>query len=169
MNDAWADAIEEKAKVFQDTSRALNAIADEVVLGPVGAIARNYSSSGLKQRTGTALRAMATRNPISYVNVFGPVLTVGVSIEAYQYKEGHYGQGGGRISTPMLIGILLYGHRAIYPRMRKALRWVDDSGTVHFAKRVKAAPGHDIYYLTAEDVAKSQMVAAREFGYALEG
>lgn len=148
----WSQALEQQQTELRNVEPVLQRIADEVILGPAGALARNYAASGLKQRSGFAFNQITQRGfRDNYVRVSGNTVTVGVDI----WKPGGY------------IRYLLLGHGVIRPKYVKALHWINQAGQDVFARKVKAMPARRVYYLTSDDIGKAQAVAARMFGFGM--
>lgn len=147
---AWADDLEKQQAQLLNLEPVMQRIADEVILGPSGALARNYAASGLKQKSSLLFDGITTRGWIgNYVRVTGNVVTVGLDMRAISYSQW-----------------ALEGRKAFSAKNKKALRFVID-GEVVFAKKVKASPPHRVYYLTAEDMVKAQRIAVSMLGWGM--
>lgn len=146
----WTQELEQKQAELHRLEPVLQKIADEVILGPGGALARNYAASGLKQKSSLLFDGITKRGWIgNYVRTNGNVLTVGLDLRAISYAKW-----------------ALEGRGPVVAKYKKALRFVIDGKTI-FAKRVKAAPAHRVYYLTAEDIARAQGIVVRELGFGM--
>jgi hypothetical protein len=146
---SWTAPIEKLKAAINDTAPILQAVADEVVLGETGLLARNYASSGLKQRSKLLYRGITQRGATgNYVRVTGDTVTVGVDPAKIKHVKW-----------------ALEGRGVVRPRYKKALRFEID-GRVIFAKKVKASPPHQVYYLLGSDQAKAQDIAARKIAEA---
>jgi hypothetical protein len=118
----------------------LDALADDVL----EIIGQNYDASGLQDKTGAAKNPMTIRGYAgNIVSIDGDTLTVGVDAEAVLAAK--YALFGNDTGT----GI-------IKPTAKKALAFPGSGGSTVIVKHVRAAPPHDVYYLTEGDVAHLQ-------------
>lgn len=129
--------------LLSDLSPILAEVAEEIILPAFG---RNYDRSGLKKRTGVLRTAVTTAGAKgNFLEIRATGLTVGVDAQAL----------GGEIYA-------LRGRGPVVARKGKSLRFFDDNGKAIFAKRVKAAPPHNVIYLTESDYEKvAELVTKR--------
>jgi hypothetical protein len=126
----------------QNVDKALDAVADQVLLGPRGALAGNYERSGLKQKSGLLFKGITTRGaPGNYVRKMGRSVTVGIDPNSVRYFRWAVGGRGPVVAKP-----------------GKMLRFEID-GKVFYRKKVGPAPARPVYYLNAEADAEAEQVA----------
>lgn len=138
----FADAREQ----IRNLEPALRRIAEEVVFPAHG---RNYQTSGLRKQTHLLYTAM-TRPGFDIGQIYrvsGNTLEIGIDPSVIKYAK-----------------YVVEGRPAVVAKRGKALRFYGENGKVIFRKRVKAAPPHRLFYLTAADLEKAQQIVSEMIG-----
>lgn len=138
-DDPWTKDLSEMRARLGDTTPLLQAMVDRVLLP---ALARNYLASGIKTHNGMLYRGITQRNARGNQIVATPTsLRVGLSYEQLPYAR-----------------YVIEGRGAVVARKARALHFFI-GGQEFFRRRVRAAPPHEVYYLTDADLRACQALA----------